>query len=147
MRFSEGKQGRVFVLSLDDGETVPEAIERFAKEKEVLSGYCILIGGAKQGSRMVVGAKDDNFVPYTSLFHELQGMHEILGIGTVFPDEEGTPVLHMHVAAGRAGKTRTGCSRPGIEIWQISEVILVELLGTGGTRVKNRTTGLHKLTI
>jgi hypothetical protein len=70
MRFSEGEQGRVFVLSLDDGETVPEAIERFAKEKEVLSGYCILIGGEKQGSRMVVGVKDDNLVPYSTLFHE-----------------------------------------------------------------------------
>ncbi|MBN2324677.1 MAG: DNA-binding protein [Spirochaetes bacterium] len=146
MRFSEGTQGRVFVLSLDDGETVPEVIEGFAREKGVVSGYCILIGGAKRGSRMVVGDKDDGIKPSASLFFELDGMHEILGIGTLFPDEEDAPVLHMHVSAGRAGKSRTGCSRPGIKVWEISEVILVELERAGGMRVKNHATGISRLT-
>jgi len=33
MKASEGRIGRVFVIRLDDGDVVPECIERFAGRK------------------------------------------------------------------------------------------------------------------
>jgi hypothetical protein len=53
-------------------------------------------------------------------------VHEIAGVGTIFPDESGAPVLHMHAAMGRDGVTRAGCIRPGIEVWQLGEVVILE---------------------
>jgi hypothetical protein len=34
------------------------------------------------------------------MVHELAKVHEIVGTGTLFPDEAGIPILHMHVAGG-----------------------------------------------
>jgi len=54
VKYSEGKIGRVFVIRLEDGDTMPEAIESFARENNVRRGMCILIGGIK-GGKIVVG--------------------------------------------------------------------------------------------
>ena len=35
MKASEGKIGRVFVVRLEDGDVVPDCIERFAAEKSI----------------------------------------------------------------------------------------------------------------
>jgi predicted DNA-binding protein with PD1-like motif len=40
--------------------------------------------------------------------HIIEDVHEIFGTGTLFPDEEGNPVLHMHMACGRNNNTVTG---------------------------------------
>ena len=61
-------------------------------------------------------------------------LHEIVGTGTLFPDEQGNPTLHMHVAGGRLNSTITGCVRTGVQIWQVAEVVLVELLDTSASR-------------
>ena len=65
--------------------------------------------------------------------------------GTIFPDETGHPVLHMHMACGRKGKTATGCIRSGVKTWQMMEVILVELVDTQGVRVPDPATGFKML--
>ena len=64
----------------------------------------------------------------------LDNVHEIAGTGTLFPDEEGKPVLHMHIACGRESATVTGCVRTGVKIWHIGEVILFELTDTPAIR-------------
>ena len=48
-------------------------------------------------------------------------VHEIVGTGTLFPNENGEPVLHMHVACGRNEGTVTGCVRRGVKTWHILE--------------------------
>jgi predicted DNA-binding protein with PD1-like motif len=68
------------------------------------------------------------------MMHRLDEVHEVSGTGTLFPDENGTPLLHMHMACGRDGKTVTGCIREGVKVWHIMEVILFELLDTGARR-------------
>jgi len=45
MKVCEGQIGRVFVIRLEHGDVVPEAIERFAEEKGVSVGHVILLGG------------------------------------------------------------------------------------------------------
>jgi uncharacterized protein len=136
MQYSEGKIGRVFVLRLEDGERLPEVIEEFAANHHIAGGMVIYVGGAQHGSRLVVGpeaGRDDGIIP---LIHSLQGIQEVLGVGTLFPDEAGKPVLHMHAATGREGEATVGCTRAGVEVWLVGEVVLLEILGTEGQRKK-----------
>ncbi|MDF1590160.1 MAG: DUF296 domain-containing protein [Desulfobacterales bacterium] len=63
----------------------------------------------------------------------------------MFPDETGRPILHMHMACGRKGKTVTGCVRSGVKTWQVMEVILLELVDTRGVRLPDPVTGFKLL--
>ena len=78
--------------------------------------------------------------------HELDNVHEIVGTGTLFPDDEGKPMLHMHVASGRRDSTITGCVRTGVKVWQVAEVVLIELLDTTAVRKLEPALGFKLLT-
>jgi predicted DNA-binding protein with PD1-like motif len=106
---------------------------------------CILVGGIDDGSRIVVGPRRDSGEQPIPMEYELEGVHEVLGTGTLICDEDGNPVLHLHISAGRKGGASTGCSRAGIEVWQIGEVILVELFSSGCRRVFDERSGFKKL--
>ncbi|MGA1840054.1 MAG: PPC domain-containing DNA-binding protein, partial [bacterium] len=77
--------------------------------------------------------------------HILKNVHEITGTGTLFPDEAGNPVLHMHMACGRKSSTVTGCVRKGVKVWFIMEVILFELIESTGVRAFDPETGFNLL--
>ena len=83
MKYSEARQGRVFIVRLEDGEIA----------------------------------------------------NEVTGTGTIFCDDERTPLLHMHMACGRQDKTITGCIRSGVKVWRVMEVIIHEILDTDAMRV------------
>jgi predicted DNA-binding protein with PD1-like motif len=134
MKYSEAKQGRIFVIRLEDGEILHETIERFAVDRGIQSAFMIILGGADQQSRLVVGPEDGRVSPVNPMTYALTDVHEIAGSGTIFPDEDGKPMLHMHVAAGRRDSTITGCVRTGVKTWQVAEVIMVELLETSAVR-------------
>jgi len=145
MKFSEGKVGRVFVLKLDDGDKIPDVIETFATERGVRQGMCILVGGINSGGRIVAGPEKGDDTPVVPMLFPLPGIHEILAVGTIFPDESGAPGLHMHGALGRGRNTLAGCVRPGIKTWKIGEVVLLEILGTSAVRKKDAKTGFSIL--
>ena len=134
MKYSEAKQGRVFVIRLEDGEILHETLERFAAEQGIKAAFMIVLGGADRQSRLVVGPEDGRATPVNPMTHELDNVHEIVGTGTLFPDDEGKPMLHLHAAAGRQDSTITGCVRTGVKVWQVAEVILIELLDTTAHR-------------
>ncbi|MCJ8499084.1 PPC domain-containing DNA-binding protein [Desulfatitalea alkaliphila] len=134
MKFSQARQGRVFVLRLEDGEIVHEVIEQFAREQAVKAAALLILGGADDGSRLVVGPREGRALPIEPMEHLLQGTHEVTGTGTLFPDAQGAPLLHMHMACGRQGKSVTGCVRQGVKVWHIMEVIVFELLDTTARR-------------
>ena len=134
MRYSTARMGRIFVIRLEDGEILHETIERFAEEQRIRAGALIVVGGADEGSKLVVGPEKGRALPVNPLTHVLTGVHEIAGTGTLFPDEEGKPVLHLHIASGREEATVTGCVRTGVKIWHIGEVILFELTDTPAMR-------------
>jgi uncharacterized protein len=145
MQYSEGTIGRVFVLRLEQGERLPDTIEDFAQDHDLVCAMVLYVGGAKDRSRLVVGpeaGRGDVIVP---MIHVLDGIQEVMGVGTLFPDEAGKPVLHMHAAAGREGKATVGCTRPGIEVWLVGEVVLLEILGTEGQRKKSSQSELKLL--
>jgi predicted DNA-binding protein with PD1-like motif len=145
MQYSEAKQGRIFVIRLEDGEILHETIERFAADQAIRAAYLIVLGGADGGTRLVVGPEDGRAVPVHPMVHELDNVHEIVGTGTLFPDEEGHPILHMHAASGRLDSTITGCVRTGVKVWLVAEVILVELLETSAVRRPDPGSGFKLL--
>ncbi len=145
MRYSEAKQGRTFVIRLEDGEIVHEEIEQFARDHAIKTGALIIVGGADKGSRLIVGPKQGRSQPVTPIEHILDDVSEIVGTGTLFPDEKGNPGLHMHMAAGRKTSTITGCVRNGVKTWHILEVILFELVDSTGVRTFDPETGFGML--
>jgi len=106
MRYTEGKVGRIFVVRLEDRDKLPEAIESFAQENKVSRGMCILVGGIKNGGKIVVGPEDSEL---------------------------------------REGKTRSGCIRPGIEVWKLGEVIVLEITASTAHRKEDTEAGFSML--
>jgi len=145
MRYSEAKPGRVFVIRLEDGEILHEEIERFAHRQSIQAAALVVVGGADAGSRLVVGPQDGRREPVVPLEHLLEQVHEVSGTGTLFPDETGKPVLHMHIASGRKDHTVTGCVRNGVKVWHVMEVIVFELAGSSGVRLLDSKTGFELL--
>lgn len=144
MQFAQGSLGRVFVLRLEDGDRLPDTIEQFAAEHGVNEAFCAMLGGAGPG-RLVVGPEDGDASPITPLFTAVDNVHEAAAVGTIFPNEAGRPVLHMHAALGRRGNTVTGCVRAGVDIWKVGEVVILELTGLGLARKLDPASGFELL--
>jgi len=132
MKATEGTVGRVFVLRLEDNDLIPDCIEQFAIEKNVMTVYVLLIGGMGAGS-VVAGPRD--FV----------AMPPDLGVGLIAPDDGGTPRLHVHGALGRAGNTLTGCLRNGVRTWFMAEAVLCEIVAGSVRRQPDARSGLSLL--
>jgi len=145
MQFSEGNIGRIFALRLEDGEPMPQTLEDFLVVQGLTHGLAFMVGGADDGSQLVVGPEDGRALPVNPMVTALIGAHEVLGVGTIFPNEAGRPVLHMHGACGRERGTITGCIRAGIKTWHILEIIVLEITGLSAARLPDAATGFHLL--
>jgi predicted DNA-binding protein with PD1-like motif len=145
MKFSQAKLGRVFVIRLEDGDILHECVEAFAREQNIQAATLIALGGADVGSKLVVGPQEPRAVPIVPLDMVLDNVNEIAGVGTIFPDAKGEPILHMHIAGGRKEGTIAGCVRRGVKIWHVGEVILWELVDTTGCRLKDPASGFELL--
>ncbi len=146
MKYSEAKSGRVFILRLEDGEIIHEAIERFAAREGITHAALTIHGGGDDGSVLVTGPRETRCPPpIASQTTPLAGAHEIVGLGTLFPDAKGEPLLHVHLACGRGDQTVTGCIRTGVKTWHVVEVVLVELVGSTARRLPDAATGFELL--
>jgi predicted DNA-binding protein with PD1-like motif len=145
MKFSEAKPGRIFVLRLEDGEILHEQIEAFARSQSIQSAALIVLGGADEGSRLVVGPEQGRGLPVIPMEIALDGVHEVMGTGTIFPDLAGNPVLHMHVSGGRKDRAKTGCVRRGVKVWHVMEAVLWEISESTAKRVMEPATGFELL--
>lgn len=140
MKASEGRIGRVFVMRLEDGDVVPDCVERFAAEKGISVGHVILVGGIG-GGEVVVGPRNSEERPPEPMLLPVDGAHEVVGAGIIAPDKDGKPVLHIHAALGRSGQTLTGCLRPGVKTWLVGEAIIYEILGAKASRLPDKASG------
>jgi predicted DNA-binding protein with PD1-like motif len=145
MKFSEAKPGRIFILRLEDGEILHETIEAFAREQRIQAAALGAVGVADRGSTLVVGPKEGRSASIVPLEEILSGEHESTGVGTIFPDADGRPVLHMHLACGRNRETVTGCVRRGVKVWHVLEVVIWELTDSTARRVHDSATGFDLL--
>ncbi len=149
MKVAEGTLGRVFVLRLEHGERLPDCIEAFALERGVSRAFCALVGGVDKGTIVtgpLAGPDGKTVMPPVPVLTALIGTQEVAAVGTLFPDAEGRPRLHMHGAFGQGEEARVGCIRPGIDVWTIGEFLIIELLGLGMTRRRDPATGFELLT-
>lgn len=144
MKASAGQMGRVFVIRLEDGDMVPQCIERFAAEEGISIAQVVMVGGIG-GGQVVVGPRSSHEMPPEPMLLPVDGAHEVVAVGVLAPDEDGQPVLHIHGALGRSGRTLTGCLRPGVKTWLVGEVILYEILGATATRIKDHACGFALL--
>ncbi|MDM8565381.1 DNA-binding protein [Candidatus Halobeggiatoa sp. HSG11] len=145
MKYSQAKSGRIFVIRLEDGDIVHQEIERFAKEQSIKAATLTILGGADKGSKLIVGPKDGTQRPISPMEYILEDVHEITGTGTIFPNEAGEPILHMHMACGRNNASITGCIRKGVKVWHVMEVILLELIDTTAIRALESESGFELL--
>lgn len=145
MKYSQAKQGRIFVIRLEDGDVLHEEIEKFAGAQGIRAAALLAVGGADCGSALVVGPAEGRVKPVVPLEHILEDVHEAAAVGTLFPDDAGKPVLHMHGAFGRKDSTITGCVRTGVRVWHVLEVILIELADTAASRQPDEATGFELL--
>jgi len=145
MKFSECKPGRIFIICLENGDIVHQEIEKFARDQSIKAASLVIIGGADKDSRLIVGPESRTETPVAPMTYILENVHEIVGAGTLFPDEKGNPVLHMHMSCGRKSSARTGCIRSGVTVWHTMEVILFELLESKGKRLFDPETGFSLL--
>ena len=144
MKATEGKLGRVFVIRLEDGDKIPDCIESFAEEKGISAGQVILVGGVGSG-QVVSGPRYSDQMPPDAILLPVDGVHEVMGVGVLAPEEDGKPILHIHGALGRAGQTLMGCLRPGVNTWLVGEVILYEITGLNAKRVMDKRSGFTLL--
>jgi len=145
MKHSECSEGRVLILRLEDGETLHEAIESFVSANGISSATVIAVGGADKGSKLTVGPKVPISSPVVPMHHVLDAPHELTGAGTIFPDADGKPVLHMHCSCGRGNASVTGCVRSGVKVWLVMEVIITELKGCTAKRLPDERSGFGLL--
>jgi len=145
VKYSQAKQGRVFVIRLEDGDILHEEIEKLAAENGIRAAALLAVGGADTGSKLVVGPAEGRTKPIVPLEHILDNVYEVAGVGTLFSDDTGKPVLHMHGAFGRKTQTVTGCVRTGVKVWHVLEVILIELTDTCASRQLGEATGFKLL--
>ena len=146
MKAAEGKLGRVFVLRLEDGDVVPQCIEKYAEEKGVTAG-CVIMTGDVGSGRLVVGPKTSGLKNPEPMVLPFDSVHEVVAAGTIAPDAAGKPVLHIHGALGRAGQTMTGCLREGVKTWLVAEVVLIEILNINIARLKDDESGFTLLKV
>mgnify|MGYP006308701181 CR=1 FL=1 len=145
MKYSQAAYGRVFIIRLEDGDILHEAIEHLARAENIRAAALVAVGGADQGSKLVVGPEAGRAEQIQPMHHVLENVHEVAGTGTLFPDDTGQPVLHMHMACGRNDAAVTGCVRSGVRVWHVMEVILYELLDSSAQRIYDEASGFKLL--
>lgn len=147
MKYTEANLGRIFILRLEHGDRIPEVIEEFSTDHKISSATVLFIGGSDQDSKVVVGPVDGTAVKPVPTVLDLSGVSETVGVGTIFLNEKGLPILHMHSAFGRGNQTVTGCTREGVAIWHIGEVIILELTDCSAQRKINSANGFELLEV
>jgi len=145
VKYTEARLGRVLVVRLEDGDVVHESIEEAARRAGIERAAVILLGGADKGSRLVVGPEDGRAAPVVPLERVLHDVHEAAGVGTIFPDDAGRSVLHLHAVFGRDDKVLAGCIRRGVTTWVVGEAIVIELVGNAARRVRDAELGFEVL--
>ncbi len=145
MKYSTARHGRVFVVRLEDGDILHECIEGLAVREGIRAAALIALGGADTGSRLITGPEQGRSRPIVPMELVTDNVREVTGTGTIFPDDQGRPILHMHLACGRNDSTVTGCVRRGVKVWHVIEVVIFELVDTKAARMPDEPTGFKLL--
>jgi len=142
VEYKVGKTGRVIVARFEDREDALKNISKIAKTENIRSAVFYLIGGIKIG-RVVVGPENEELPP-KPIWREIKESHEVLGIGTIFwQDEE--PKIHFHGAFGKKDMVKLGCLREISETFLVIEAVIIEIEGIDARREFDQASGLTLL--
>ncbi|MBN1766188.1 MAG: DUF296 domain-containing protein [Sedimentisphaerales bacterium] len=142
MEYQIGKPGRIMVARLKEGEHVYECIEEIARKEDIQAAVVFIVGGIRN-AHVKVGPRQETG-PIEPNFKEFRGPGEVVGVGTIFWDEEG-PSLHLHSALGRGDLTVVGCPRGGAQTFLVLEVTIIEMEGITARRVLDEQSGFKLL--
>lgn len=140
MQYTEGQIGRVFVVRIDDGEDMLLSLRQFVLDKNIQVGSIHFLGALRNG-RMVTGPEEP-VIPPVPHFVMFEGGWEIVGIGTIYPGEDG-PRIHYHASVGRSGHALTGCLREKALTYIIVEAVIMEFTGLSARREFDEKIQLH----
>ncbi len=153
MEYAVGKTGRVIAARLFEGEELYESIESIAEKEKVNSAAVLITGGIRKAD-VVVGPKTETpkstkgcLTAIEPNFLSFNGPGEVLGVGTIYCDDDGKPKLHLHAGLGRGNKHIVGCPRGGASIFLILEVTIIEITGIDAKRETDAATGFKLLRI
>ncbi len=142
MDYQVGRTGRVVVARFGDKEDILANIIGIAKEENIRHAIFYIIGGLKK-AKIVVGPEKD-ILPPKPIWKEINESNEILGIGTIFW-QENEPKIHFHGAYGKRDLVYVGCLREISETFLIIEAVIIEITDINATRVLDKETGLNLL--
>ena len=142
MEYAVGKTGRVIAARLFEDEDLYECIEGIAREENVKSAAVLITGGFRKAG-VVVGPKQER-PKIIANQKEFAGPGEVLGVGTIYCDEDG-PKLHIHTAIGKESGVMVGCPRGGAKTFLILEVTIIEIQGIDAARKLDENTGFKLL--
>ncbi len=145
MEYAVGKPGRIIAARLFEGENLYESIESIAEKEEIKSAAVLITGGIRKAD-VVVGPKTEKPKIEPNFFN-FSGPGEVLGVGTLYCDDEDKPKLHLHAGLGRADTHIVGCPRGGATIFLILEVTIIEITGIDAKRQIDPALGLKLLRI
>ncbi len=142
MEYATGKAGRIIAARLFEGEDLYESIHKIARDENIKSAAVFITGGFRKAD-VVVGPKQEK-PKIVGNFKDFDGPGEVLGVGTIYWDEEG-PKLHIHTAIGKKDEVVVGCPRGCAKIFLILEVTIIEIEGLKASRKFDENTGLNLL--
>lgn len=142
MQYRVGSIGRIVVAKIEHGDDLLLEINNILLQEKISAAVLYMIGAMQEGA-LVVGPQAA-IVPPEPVWRNFSDGRELLGIGTVFADEQG-PHIHLHASLGRGDEPLTGCIREESRVYLVVEVVIMEILNSGGVRTLDELTGLNLL--
>ncbi|HBI22672.1 MAG: DNA-binding protein [Nitrospirae bacterium RIFCSPLOW2_12_42_9] len=144
MKYQVGRTGRVVVVRFEDRDDLLGGITEIASKENIKSAIFYLIGGIREG-RIVVGPEKEELPP-KPVWKDLKESHEVVGIGTIFP-QDGKPKVHFHGAFGKKDMVKVGCLREVSETFLLLEAVILEIEGVTASRDIDPALGLALLRV
>jgi len=132
MDYAVGTIGRIFTIRFDDGDDFLTGLADLAAKENVKAGWFNIIGGLRQAE--VVTGPQAAVMPPEPVWAKVDEAKEVIGVGSIFRDENNLPKVHLHSALGHHGNTMTVCVRKKTATYLILEAYLVEITGINATR-------------
>ncbi len=141
MQYQQGQTGRIFIAKMDNQDDLLTELKNLAVKENVQSAVFYVIGALEKAK--FVSCARECVIPPEQIWREFQDGREIVGIGTVFRNEQKEVLIHLHGAMGKGDLVQMGCLRSNTQVYIIAEVIMLEILGT--TALKSPIDGFNLL--
>ncbi|MCL6636010.1 MAG: DNA-binding protein [Peptococcaceae bacterium] len=142
MQYGKGTAGRSFVLRVEHGEDLLQAVKELARRENIRQAVLWALGALGR-ARLVVGPREA-VLPPEPVWREVSEPGEILATGNIFWDEQ-EPIIHLHASWCRGDTVITGCIREVAAVYLMAEVFVWEIAGLDAVRQFDRRLGLKAL--